>query len=74
MTGSFLRLGEFAIALPGQRGVEIVVPLIWCLHVVDHSDLDLDVSSASCRHTGEVSCFRSRCPWIPFERAAGTDR
>jgi sterol desaturase/sphingolipid hydroxylase (fatty acid hydroxylase superfamily) len=31
-----------------------VVPLLWRLHVVHHSDLDLDVSSASRFHTGEV--------------------
>jgi sterol desaturase/sphingolipid hydroxylase (fatty acid hydroxylase superfamily) len=30
------------------------VPLLWRLHVVHHSDLDLDVSSASRFHTGEV--------------------
>jgi sterol desaturase/sphingolipid hydroxylase (fatty acid hydroxylase superfamily) len=30
------------------------VPLFWRLHVVHHSDLDLDVSSASRFHTGEV--------------------
>lgn len=29
-------------------------PLLWRLHVVHHSDLDLDVSSASRFHTGEV--------------------
>jgi sterol desaturase/sphingolipid hydroxylase (fatty acid hydroxylase superfamily) len=31
-----------------------VVPLLWRLHVVHHSDMDLDVSSASRFHTGEV--------------------
>lgn len=31
-----------------------VVPVLWRLHVVHHSDLDLDVSSASRFHTGEV--------------------
>ncbi len=31
-----------------------VVPLLWRLHLVHHSDLDLDVSSASRFHTGEV--------------------
>jgi sterol desaturase/sphingolipid hydroxylase (fatty acid hydroxylase superfamily) len=31
-----------------------VVPLFWRLHVVHHSDLDLDASSASRFHTGEV--------------------
>lgn len=31
-----------------------VVPILWRLHVVHHSDLDLDVSSASRFHTGEV--------------------
>lgn len=31
-----------------------VVPLLWRLHAVHHSDLDLDVSSASRFHTGEV--------------------
>ena len=30
------------------------MPLLWRLHVVHHSDLDLDVSSASRFHTGEV--------------------
>lgn len=30
------------------------VPVLWRLHVVHHSDLDLDVSSASRFHTGEV--------------------
>jgi sterol desaturase/sphingolipid hydroxylase (fatty acid hydroxylase superfamily) len=30
------------------------VPLLWRLHVVHHSDMDLDVSSASRFHTGEV--------------------
>jgi hypothetical protein len=29
-------------------------PLLWRLHVVHHSDMDLDVSSASRFHTGEV--------------------
>lgn len=31
-----------------------VVPLLWRLHVVHHSDMDLDVSSASRFHTEEV--------------------
>jgi len=31
-----------------------VAPLLWRLHVVHHSDMDLDVSSASRFHTGEV--------------------
>lgn len=31
-----------------------VVPLLWRLHLVHHSDLDLDVSSASRFHSGEV--------------------
>jgi sterol desaturase/sphingolipid hydroxylase (fatty acid hydroxylase superfamily) len=30
------------------------VPLLWRFHVVHHTDLDLDVSSASRFHTGEV--------------------
>jgi sterol desaturase/sphingolipid hydroxylase (fatty acid hydroxylase superfamily) len=31
-----------------------LLPVLWRLHVVHHSDLDLDVSSASRFHTGEV--------------------
>ena len=31
------------------------IPLLWRLHLVHHTDLDLDVSSASRFHTGEVA-------------------
>ncbi len=34
------------------------VPFLWRFHAVHHTDLDLDVSSASRFHTGEVLCRR----------------
>lgn len=44
-----LDLGTYLL----HRGYH-VVPVLWRLHVVHHSDHDLDVSSASRFHTGEV--------------------